>query len=253
MNLRGISVLLFLWLVNPPLSAQTSGDVFTHANELYRAGKYSEASKEYERIIKQGVASAEVYFNLGNAYYRNEQLAHAILCYERAALLHPNDPDIEHNLKLSYLKTIDRIEPVPDMFLIQWMRAAGAWISPETVKLVFMVAWIFLFGALAGMFLLLRQDVLRSLRIVFFLSLLFVLLSALMMWMQSFRETSKDKAIITNQTVTAKSSPDEKSLDAFVIHEGVKVKLTDAVGSWIKITLADGKVGWILSEQCEKI
>ena len=73
------------------------------------------------------------------------------------------------------------------------------------------------------------------------------------MGIQSFQDTAKDKAVVTAQTVTAKSSPDAKSVDAFVIHEGVKVKLTDAVGDWVKITLVDGKVGWILSEQCERI
>ena len=90
--------------------AQTPKDAFNRGNELYRAGKYQEAVKEYESIIKQGKFSAELYFNLGNAYYRDRQLARAILSYERAAQLHPNDPDIEHNLKLAYLKTVDRIE-----------------------------------------------------------------------------------------------------------------------------------------------
>jgi hypothetical protein len=256
MNMRTKKTLwihLLLLILTVPLSAQTVEQVFQGANEFYQAGKYQEASKEYERILKQGVMSAELYFNLGNSYYRNEQLARAILSYERAALLHPNDPDIEHNLKLAYLKTIDRIEPVLDMFLIQWMRSAGAWISAETGKLMFLFSWILLFGSLAGMFLVLRPEVVRVLRIVFFFSLVFVVFSALMMGMQSFQETAKDKAIITTQTITAKSSPDAKSVDAFVIHEGVKVKLTDAVGAWVKIILADGKVGWILSEQCERI
>jgi len=235
------------------LTAQTPDDAFNRGNELYRAGKYQEAAKEYESIIKQGMLSAELYFNLGNAYYRDRQLARSILSYERAAQLHPNDPDIEHNLKLSYLRTIDRIEPVPDMFLIQWMHAVGSLISPESVRILFLLSWIVLFGSLAAMYLILRPGVIRLTRILFFFSCVLVVLCSVMLGIQSIQDKAQDKAIITAQTVTAKSSPDAKAVDAFVIHEGLKVKLTDAVGEWVKVTLVDGKIGWILSEQCERI
>jgi len=233
--------------------AQTMNDVFNRGNELYRAGKYQDAAKEYEHIINQGYSSAELYYNLGNAYYRNDQLARAILSYERAAQLHPSDPDITHNLKLVYLKTVDHIEPVPEMFFIQWMRTVGSLISPETVRLFFILSWVLLFGSLATMYFIVRPDILRVARIIFFVSFISVVLWAVMLGIQSFQETTRDKAIITAQIVTAKSSPDDKSVDAFVIHEGVKVKLTDIVSDWVKITLADGKVGWIPADQCERI
>ncbi len=240
-------------LLKCSVSAQTPIIAFNRGNELYRTGKYQEAANEYEGIIKQGKLSAELYFNLGNAYYRNGQLARAILSYERAAQLHPNDPDIEHNLKLAYLKTVDRIEAVPDMFLIQWMRAVGSLIQPETIRVIFISFWVLLFGSLATMYLILRTNILRIARILFFISCVSVVLCTSMLGIQSFRDTAKDKAIITAQTVTAKSSPDSKAVDAFVIHEGVKVKLTDAVGGWVKVTLVDGKIGWIPADQCEQI
>jgi len=243
-------VIVFL---NCAVSAQTLDDAFNRGNELYRAGKYQDAVKEYEGIIKQGKFSAELYFNLGNAYYRDRQLARAILSYERAAQLRPNESDIDHNLKLAYLKTVDRIEPVPDMFLIQWIHAIGSLVPSETIRILFIFSWIFLFGSLATMYLVLYPNILRSIRILFFISCALVVLCAAMLGIQSFRETAKDKAIITAQTVTAKSSPDVKAVDAFVIHEGVKVKLTDAVGEWVKVTLVDGKIGWIPVEQCERI
>jgi hypothetical protein len=233
--------------------AQTPEEIFNRGNELYRAGKYQDAAREYERIKKQGYSSAELYYNLGNAYYRSEQLAQAILAYERAAQLDPNDPDVMHNLKLVYLKTIDRIEPVPEMFFIQWMRTIGSLLSRETVRSLFIISWVLLFASLAVMYLVLRPDILRGARIIFFASFVSVVLWAAMLGIQLFQETTKDKAIITEQIVTAKSSPDAKSVDAFVIHEGVKVKLTDFVGDWVKITLVDGKVGWIPADQCERI
>jgi hypothetical protein len=242
-----------LAIVNCTVSAQTPDDVFNRGNELYRAGKYQEAAKEYESIVKQGALSAELYFNLGNAYYRDRQLARAILSYERAAQLHPNDPDIEHNLKLAYLKTVDRIEAVPDMFLIQWMHAVGSLMPSETVRVIFVFSWVVLFGSLATMYLVLHPGVLRAARMVFFISCAFAALCAAMVGIQSVRDTAQDNAIIIAQTVTAKSSPDVKAVDAFVIHEGVKVKLTDAVGEWVKVTLIDGKIGWIPTDQCERI
>ena len=249
-------LILFVWIIaflNCTVLAQTPDDVFNRGNELYRAGKYQEAAKEYESVITQGKVSAELYFNLGNSYYRDKQLARAILSYERAAQLHPNDPDIEHNLKLSYLKTVDRIEAVPDMFLIQWMRAVGSLLPPETVRVIFIFSWVLLFGSLATMYLVLRPGILHTSRILFFISCASVTLCVAMLGIQSFRDTTHDKAIIIAQTVTAKSSPDVKAVDAFVIHEGVKVKLTDAVSEWVKVTLADGKIGWIPADQCERI
>jgi hypothetical protein len=244
---------VFIVFLIQGVRAQTPEDIFNHGNELYRGGQYQEAIKEYEHILKQGLMSAELLYNLGNAYYRTEQLGRAILSYERAALLSPNDPDIEHNLKLAYFKTIDRIEPVPEMFFVQWMHTVGSLISREIVRILFMASWGLIFGSLAMMYLVLQPSILRVARIMFFVSFVSVILWATMIGIQTSQETSQDKAIITAQIVTAKSSPDDHSVDAFVIHEGVKVKLTDLVGDWVKITLVDGKVGWILGEQCERI
>jgi hypothetical protein len=197
--------------------------------------------------------NADVYYNLGDAYYRSGKLAPAIVAFERAARLRPHDSDIEHNLKLLYLKTPDRIEPVPDLFLLQWMRTVGSLISSATVRGLFLGSWIFLFGVLAAIALIRSAEVVRALRIALLVFFVSVVLWGAMLGIQSLQDTSTGQAIITAQVVTAKSSPDARSVDAFVIHEGLKVKMTDAVGDWVKITLADGKVGWLLAEQCEKI
>jgi SH3-like domain-containing protein len=119
--------------------------------------------------------------------------------------------------------------------------------------MIFLLSWIVLFGSLAAMYLVLRPAMIRVSRMLFFISCAMVLLSAAMLGIQSFQDNAQDKAIIVAQTVTAKSSPDAKAVDAFVIHEGLKVKLADAVGGWVKVMLVDGKIGWILSEQCERI
>ncbi len=250
---RTIIIAGFIFSLAHGVFGQTPDDAFNRGNDLYRSGKYQEAAREYESIINQGTVSPEIYFNLGNAYYRMENLAQAILAYERAARLRPNDPDIRHNLRLLNLKTVDRIEPVPELFLIQWMRSVSSLASPETVRGIFVAGWIALFGSLAAMVFFVRRTALRIFRIVLIVSFVVVVLSGSMLGLQALRSKAPEQAIITAQTITAKSSPDEKSVDAFVVHEGLKVRLTDSVAGWVKITLADGKVGWIRANDCEKI
>ncbi|MFZ1978669.1 MAG: tetratricopeptide repeat protein [Bacteroidota bacterium] len=248
---------LFILFLSGALSAhifaQTPEQLFEQGNVLYRAGDYRGAAALYDSIINQGYRSAGVYFNLGNSRYRLEQLAQAILAYERAARLRPHDPDIEHNLRLLSFKTIDRIEPVPEIFFVQWMRAVGSLLSAETVKVLFLLFWILFFVSLAILSVVVRSGVLRAARILMICSFVCICVWGVLMGIQSLQDTTSNDSIITGQTVTAKSSPDAKSVDAFVIHEGLKVKMTDAVAGWVKITLADGKVGWIEAAQCEKI
>jgi len=249
--------LFFVLFISGALSAhafaQTPEQLFEHGNMLYRAGDYRGAAALYDSIINQGYRSAEVYFNLGNSRYRLEQLAQAVLAYERAARLKPRDPDIAHNLRLLSVKTIDRIEPVPEIFFVQWMRAAGSLLSAETVKVLFLCFWILFFASLAVLAVVVRSGILHGARIVMVGSFVCICAWGVLMGIQSLEDTTSNDSIITGQTVTAKSSPDAKSVDAFVIHEGLKVKMTDAVAGWVKITLADGKVGWIEAAQCEKI
>jgi len=233
--------------------AQSPGELFARGNEDYRAGKYDAAASQYQDIIKQGLASAEVYFNLGNAFYRAGKIAPAILAYERAQRLKPGDPDIAHNLQLVDFKTIDRIEPVPELFVVQWLRAYAAIMPFTTAFRVMMAGWIVFFVALAGIYVTRSARLVRILRWLVLLSVVAMVLSGGTVAIHSVLSRGNDQAIIMAPVVTAKSSPDEQSINAFVVHEGLKVKMSDTLGDWVKITLADGKVGWIHTDQCERI
>jgi hypothetical protein len=234
-------------------SGQTPVDLFNRGNDDYRAGNYAEAVKEYREIIDEGLVSAEVYFNMGNAYYRQGNIAQAILAYERAKRLKPGDPDIAHNLRLVNFKTVDRIEPVPDLFLIQWMRAVDAFIPFQTSFTALMVGWVLFFVSLAGVYVVRRATAVRYLRWAVLVAVIAMLLAGGTMGIHSMLAIGEDQGIIAASVVTAKSSPDEQSMNAFVVHEGLKVKMGDTLGDWVKITLADGKVGWVHSQQCERI
>jgi len=245
--------LLPLLLAVQPSLGQSPTELFNRGNDYYRAGKYAEASAAYQEIIDQGMVSAEVYFNLGNSYYRQGKIAQAILAYERAQRLKPGDPDIAHNLRLVNFKTVDRIEPVPDLFIIQWMRAFAAVVPFQTAFNVLTIGWIVLFISLAGVYVVRDATVVRMLRWAVLLAIFVLVLSGGTIGIHSILSLGNDQGIITASIVTAKSSPDEQSINAFVVHEGLKVNMGDTLGDWVKITLADGKVGWVQSQECERI
>ncbi len=251
--MKKVLLLILTLTITSTSIAQKPIDLFEQGNALYKSGNYDAATQVYQKILSSGYKSAEVYFNLGNAYYRQEQLGQAILAYERANRLKPGDPDIQHNLKLCYLKTIDRIEPLPDLFIIEWIRSLTALFTRHTSETIFISAWILFFLSLASVYLLRKPEFLRLIRITVIASFTIIILSGCLVAFNYILDTSGQDAIITAHTVTAKSSPDPMSVDAFVIHEGLKVKVTDSVATWIKITLPDGKVGWIEKAQCEKI
>jgi tetratricopeptide (TPR) repeat protein len=250
---RIISGFLTSILLSFSALAQTAVDEFERGNVLYREGKFEQATQAYEAILKQGLTSSPLYFNLGNSYYRLGKIAPAILAYERALRLQPNDADIKHNLALVNLKTVDRIEPLPDLFFIAWLRALSAVIPLNTTAWLFATWWFLLFGSLAALSLLSQQALLRLSRGIAIAAFIVLIPLTALMVTQIADSRSRDDAIITTNVVTAKTSPDAQSVDAFVVHEGLKVRLSDAVAGWMKIMLADGKIGWIPANVCERI
>jgi tetratricopeptide (TPR) repeat protein len=250
---RTVSYLLLAVACSCAAIAQTAQDEFERGNTFYREGRYDQAAGTYEAILKQGLASSSLYFNIGNCYYRMGKIAPAILAYERALRLQPNDVDIKHNLDLVNLKTLDRIEPLPEIFFIDWLRSFSAVVPLHTTTRLFAACWLLLFAGLSMLYLLTNPAVLRFLRGLSITSALALIPLVIVLVTQVVDSGNRTDAIVTTSVVTAKTSPDAQSLDAFVAHEGLKVKLSDAVGEWMKIVLPDGKVGWIRSEDCERI
>lgn len=248
---RGIFLLVFASSVS--VFAQTTDDAFERGNEAYRAGRFEEAVREYSGIVGQGYVSAGLFFNLGNAYYRSGGIARAILSYERAAKLDPGDPDIEFNLRLANLRIIDRIDPIPELFLLSWLRSLTTLAPMSTMVVLLMAAWLALFGQLAGVNLVGNPFWNAMFRWGIVAAVLLVIVFGLVLGLQIQRASDRSDAIVMSQSITAKNSPDTQSLDAFVIHEGLKVRVSDIVGEWAKITLADGKVGWIRTGDFEYI
>ena len=234
----------FLCLFSIGVTANPAAD-YLKANELYKAGKFAEAAKKYEAVLLSGNEAAEVYFNLGNAFFKQKNMPQAILNYERAARLSPGDADIQFNIRIANARIVDKIEVMPEIFYSRWASELRNTFSADGwAKVSILFAVIALLSSI--IYLLTRNDVAQ--RTAFFVSVLsiIILISALAFGYSQFNQLQEAKtAIIFTPTLNVKSSPSENGTNIFVVHEGTKVNLEDRVGTWVKIRLNDGNIGWV--------
>lgn len=223
------------------------------ADSAYVRQQYQQAIADYEALLKKGV-SADIYYNLGNAYYRTENITRAVINYERALLLSPGDRDIRFNLQLARSKTIDKITPESEMFFVTWYRSlvnimsVDGWATMSLVSLaiaiVLALCYLFtgrvwmqktgFFGAFAMI-------------VIFGLSNLFA-------WQQKDQLVNRTGAIVISPAAAVKSTPANGGTDLFIIHEGTKVEITDSsMKEWKEVRIADGKEGWIKTSMIEMI
>lgn len=216
------------------------------ANALYNESKYNEACVAYETLLKTYGTSPEVYYNLGNSYYKQNKFEWAILNYERSLKLAHND-DVVYNLKLANMQCVDKIEPLPQVFYQKWWQLMLQKSNADLRAWQVIIA-LFVFMILAIMFLVLKRALYK--RLCFFAAF-FTLLYAGIEYILANRQYAylqKNKAaIIINVSDYVKSSPDTKSSNLFMLHGGTKVSVLDSLHGWHKIKIANGHVGWINS------
>ena len=235
------------------INGQNLDTLMVKANNLFTQNNFQEAIDVYELILENGFESSELYYNLGNAYYKQNVIAKAILNYERALILNPNDQDIQYNLELTNRLVVDKIEILPTFFLKSWIVNVKNTFSSDNWALTSIITFI-LTLVFISLFLYSRSYTFK--KFSFWLSFLFIIItviSIIFSYQQKQGKLSNDKAIIISPTVTIKSSPDISGTDLFVIHEGTKVTLDDKISDWNEIRLSDGSVGWIKSDDFEII
>lgn len=223
------------------------------ANKAYSEGMYSDAADLYKKVLIQGYEAPELYYNLGNTYFKMNDYSSAILYYEKARKLAPGNEDINFNLQVANSKISDKIEPLPELFYLRWYRALtelmplDGWAKLGIISLIL--------GLVAGLFYFLsRVLVIRKAGFWGGIVILFISLFSFLFAYQGYRQvTGNHQAIVFSPTVTIKSSPDEKSVDLFVIHEGTKVQVIDNIGDWYEIRIANGSVGWLPVSAVQKI
>ena len=246
----------FVWLLLAMICfGGTSAKAVTknNADTEYQKGNYQQAIRDYEEILKNG-ESAEIYFNLGNAYYRTDNITKAVLNYERARLLSPGDDDINFNLQFARSKTIDKITPQSEMFFVTWYKSLVNFTSVDNwaktgilcTVMALLLVLLYLFGP---------QLMLR--KIGFFGGLAFFvifLLSNLFAFQQKQALDNRTGAIIISPSVNIKKTPAKNSADQFVLHEGTRVDIIDkGMTDWRCIRVGDGREGWIETKAIEEI
>jgi len=225
--------------------ASPQDDLISKGNAAYQSGNFQQAVDLYQQVVSAGYESPVLYYNLGNSYYRLGKLGFAILNYERAQKLAPGDEDITHNLALANSRIVDKIDNIPPFFLFKWWESLLAvfsisgWTYTAYFFYILVLVSIALFFFTKSPF---RQKL--SLYSAAGFILLLIITSALLA-IRMNRELNYKNGVVIEQAVTAKLSPDDKSTDAFVLHEGIKVRLEDKVADWVRIRLKDGKVGWL--------
>jgi tetratricopeptide (TPR) repeat protein len=235
------------------LFAQSPNEIFSTANAQYQKSEFEQAAAQYEKIISLGYESAEVYYNLGNCYFKLNQTGPAILNYERAKKINPDNDDINFNLRLANLRVADRIEPLPEMMLVKALKNILSALSVDGwSKWAVALLWL-AFAALAG-FMFIN---ISKLRFASFLVGLFALLIAVAFLFIAFQQNNYLQThrfgIVTVTNTYVKSAPADRGTDLFILREGVKAEILEEASDWRKIKLADGKIGWIQIAHLEVI
>lgn len=235
--------------VGQGIFAQSADDLFTKANDEYKQEKYNEAIKTYDQIESLGVISSELYYNLGNCYYKLNKVAPSIYNYEKALLLNPLNKDAQNNLVFARRLTIDNIEELP--------KSVFQKIDESFVKKLSYNEWAVVSVSLSSigalLFLLFYFSYTPSKKRVFFvtsmLSFLLLIASSVFAIKEHSYSKTNIQAIIFIQQTEIKNAPTSNSEVVFTLHEGTKVDVLDTVDNWKKIRIADGKIGWVISDE----
>lgn len=251
--IKQISLILLAFLFTAvSLHASDRDAELRAAEKAYADGNYPAAAEQYEALIKHYGESAEVYYNLGNAYYKLERIAPAILNYERALAMNPSDGDTRFNLELARLRTEDRIEPT-DGFLGRAFDSVRNLLSVDGWAAVGLLCFVLFAGSLVLFFF---SKWIRLRKTGFYLGILLLFITVManvFAWGERQDLIVRDTAIVFTPTVTIKSSPDRSGTDLFILHEGTKVTIKNTLGEWYEIRLGDGKEGWIPRKDLERI
>ena len=235
-------------------SNDTPGDITkAEGDSAYIKEDYATAIQVYETLLKNGEA-ADVYYNLGNSYYKIGEIAKAVLNYERALLLQPGNNDIRANLEVARAKTIDKVEPVPEVFFVSWTKSlinsmsVDAWATWGIISFILFIVALYFF--------IFSKQIMWK-KAGFISGIIFLIITIctnLFASEQKEHLVNRNEAIVMNPSVTVRSTPSESGTSLFILHEGRKVSIKDnSMKEWKEIRLEDGKVGWVPASAIEVI
>jgi len=254
-EMRKLILIILFFSSHLIVFANDTSKIFQEANELYKSNQFSTAIEKYESIEVQGFHSAELYYNLGSAYFKINKLGKAILNYERALLISnvENRGDVIYNLELARKKLPDDIESLPQFFLKRWKNNLN---QLATSKSWSIVALLFFWMGIGGLVVWLKGKNRLQKKTGFISGLAVLMFSALTFLIAidgANEERNSSSAVIMSSEVNLRSAPDEDSNSIFLLHEGTSVELLDQIGAWYKVKLPNGEQGWLPMKVLEKV
>jgi len=242
------SILTFL-LILISFSAQSQNQaLFDKANDAYNEGDFNTAIENYLAILEKGQHSAELYFNLGNSYYKLNQVAPSIYYYEKALLLKPNNSEVRNNLAYAQNMTLDAIEIMPETGLSNIYKNVTSFLSFDQwgyMAVLFMMLFVLLY---LGFYFLKYASQKRIAFISSIVSLVIALVSVVFAFLQYSDFNADQPAIVFDNEVKVSSEPNKRSQVVFTLHEGTKLNVLEELKDYKKIRIADGQTGWLTSD-----
>lgn len=231
-----------------------NGQTKAQADSAYVNNDFAGAVEMYESILANQGEAADIYYNLGNSYYKMDNIAKAILNYERALILNPGDGDIRFNLELAQSKAVDKVTPISEMFFISWIKSITNLMSESGWAKLAIATFVLMLLSLA-LYFFSQKIVLKKVGFIVALCLLFIcVVSNVFASNQKEKAQNHGSAIIMAPSVTVKSTPNEGGTDLFILHEGRKVMIKDnTMKEWKEIQLEDGNAGWVPTSVIEII
>jgi len=247
------ATVLLIVITNSGYSQETRDEKFKAGVEYFSSGNFDKALDLWIDIYRTGYRSAELEYNIGNAYFKINNIPGAILFYERAHLHKPGDEDITYNLQITRTLVVDRFEEIPELFFISWYNLLSLSLTTNTWAWISISAFVLCLLFLSVYFYTTKY----KLKVLGFWLALLLLITSLLSLALTFRNKTlvydSQKAVIFSPVVNGKSSPDDSGTDLFVLHEGTKVTVEDEVGEWLEIRLSDGNKGWVPANSLEII
>jgi tetratricopeptide (TPR) repeat protein len=240
-------LVFFIGLLGLVLNANAFNpkEFIKQGNDFYSKNDFEQAVKKYQAVTDSGFVSSELYYNLGNAYFKLHNFKSAILNYERAKLLNPGDKSIDFNLELSRSFTVDKIEALPELFFVSWYKWVRSQMSTNGWAILSIITFLITLAS-ALLYLLTYKIGLKKIGFWVACVCLFMSLLSFQFGFQLQKaQNARNTAIIFTPSVTLKSSPAESGTNLFILHEGSKVEILDQVGDWRFVTIPDGNKGWI--------
>ena len=246
-------IFFLIFTTGMAVQAQNPDSLFVQANKSYQQEDYLKALELYKEIENQNVISGELFYNMANVYYKTNKVAYAIYYYEKALSIDPNNKDILFNLEFAKRMTLDNIEELPKSVSQKFREFVVLRFTYNTWAII-SVSFAFLFAIL---FLLYHFSYSTGVKRIYFITsgitVIFVALSILFSYQNYKYVTSTKTAIIFAQQAQVKSAPTKSSEVNFLLHEGTKVFVLESLDNWVKIKIADGKMGWIEEEKLKEL